>query len=89
LPKQTPEDDYNCGIGTVAAIGIMLRDAIGINKDDHFKFATIFSMKTLIVAFCKKTREYVCSFPEDTFQTLSPPHEMSVFGKTYDALLRE
>jgi hypothetical protein len=36
LPKQTPEDDYNCGIGAVAATGIMLRDVIGINQDDDF-----------------------------------------------------
>jgi hypothetical protein len=89
LPKQTPEDDYNCGIGAVAAIGIMLCDLIGINQDNNFKFATIFSKKALILSFCKKTREYVCSFPEDTFQRLPPPHEMSVFGKTYLALLRE
>jgi hypothetical protein len=36
----------------------------------------------LIVSFCKETKEYVCSFPEDTFQTLPTPHEMSVFKKT-------
>jgi hypothetical protein len=58
LPKQTPQDDYNCGIGIVAAVGIMLRDVIGINLDDNFKFATIFSKKKLIVFFCKKTKEY-------------------------------
>ncbi len=57
LPKQTPEDDYNCGIGAVAAIGIILCDVIGINQDNNFKFATIFSKKALIVSFCKKTRE--------------------------------
>jgi hypothetical protein len=89
LPKQTSEDEYNCGIGAVAAIGIMLRDVIGINQDDNIKFATIFSQKALIVSFCKTTGEYVCSFPEDTFQRLPPPHEMSVFGKTYLALLKE
>jgi hypothetical protein len=89
LPKQTPEDDYNCGIGAVAAIGIVLRDVIGINQDDDFKFATIFSQKALIVSMCKTTGEYMCSFPEDTFQRLPPPHEISVFGKTYLALLRE
>ena len=88
MPKQTPEDDYNCGIGAVAAIGLMLRDVIGINQDDDFKFATIFSKKTLIVSICNTTGEYVCSFPEDTIQMLPPPpHEMSVFGKTYLALL--
>jgi hypothetical protein len=87
--QQTPEDDYNCGIGVVAAIGIMLYDVIGVNQDNNLKFVTIFSKKTLIVSFCKKTVEYVCSFPEDTFQRLPPPHEMSVFGKTYLALLRE
>ncbi len=42
----------------------------------------------LIVSFCKKTKECVCSFPEDALQTLLP-HEMSVFGKTYLALMRE
>jgi hypothetical protein len=89
LPKQTPEDDYNCGIGAVAAIGIILRDVIGINQDNNFKFATIFSKKALIASICKTTGEYVCSFPEDTFQRLPPPHEMSVFGKTYLALLKE
>jgi hypothetical protein len=89
LPKQTPEDDYNCGIGAVAAIGIMLCDVIVINQDDNFKFANIFSKKALIVSICNMTGEYVCSFPEDTFQRLPPPHEMSVFGKTYLALLKE
>jgi hypothetical protein len=89
LPKQTPEDDYNCGIGVVAAIGIMLHDVIGINQDNNFKFVTIFSTKTLNISFYNKTQEYICSFSEDTFQTLPPPHEMSVFGKTYLALLRE
>jgi hypothetical protein len=78
----TPEDDYNCGIGVVAAIRIMLCNAIGVKQDDDFKFVTIFSKKTLIVSFCKKTEEYVWSFPEDTFQTLPTPHEMSVFKKT-------
>jgi hypothetical protein len=73
----------------VAAIGVMLHDAIGVNQDDNFKCVTIFSKKTLIVSFCKKTKDCVCSFPEDTFQTLSLPHEMLVFGKTYLALLRE
>jgi hypothetical protein len=68
----TPEDDYNCGIGVVAAIRIMLCNAIGVKQDDDFKFVTIFSKKTLIVSFCKKTEEYVWSFPEDTFQTLPP-----------------
>jgi hypothetical protein len=29
LPQQTPEDDDNCGIGVVAAVGIMLHDVIG------------------------------------------------------------
>jgi hypothetical protein len=43
LPKQTPQDDYNFGIGVVAAVGIMLRNGIGANLDDNFKFATIFS----------------------------------------------
>jgi hypothetical protein len=76
-------------IGAVAAIGIMLCDVIGINQDDDFKFATIFSKKALVVSICKKTGEYICSFPEDTFQRLPPPHEMSVFGKTYLALLKE
>jgi hypothetical protein len=89
LPQQTIEDDYNCGIGVVAAVGNMLRDVIGVNQDDNFNFVTIFSMKTLIVSFYKKTKEYICLFPEDTFQRLPPPHEMSVFGKTYLALLRE
>ncbi len=89
LPQQTPVDDYNCGIGVVATVGIMIRDVIGVNQDDNFKFVTIFSKKTLIVSFCKKTKEYICSFPEDTFQMLLPPHEMSVFGKTYLGLLRE
>ena len=36
LPQQTPEDDYNCGIGIVAAVGIMLHDFIGANQDDDF-----------------------------------------------------
>ncbi len=89
LPQQTPEDDYNCGIGIVAAVEIILRDLIGVNQDDDFKFVTIFSKKTLIVSFCKKTKECVWSFPEDTFQILPSPQEMSVFGKTYLALLRE
>jgi hypothetical protein len=89
LPKQTPQDDYNCRIGIVAAVVIMLRDVIAINVDDNFKFAIIFSKKTLIVSFNKKTKEYVCLFPEDTFQMLPPPHEMSVFGKTYLTLFRE
>ncbi len=57
----------------------MLRDDIGINLDDDFKFATIF----------KKTKECVCLFAEDAFQTLPLPHELAVFGKTYRALLRE
>jgi hypothetical protein len=60
----------------VAAIGIVLRDVIGINQDDDFKFATIFSQKALIVSMCKTTGEYVCSFPEDNFQRLPPPHEI-------------
>jgi hypothetical protein len=59
LPQQTPEDDYNCGIGIVAAVEIILRDLIGVNQDDDFKFVTIFSKKTLIVSFCKKTKECV------------------------------
>ncbi len=88
MPQQTPEIDYNCGIGVVAAVRIMLRDVIGINQDNNFKFATIFSKKTLIVSFCKETKESVCLFPEDTFQTLPHPHEISVFGKTYLALFR-
>jgi hypothetical protein len=87
--QQTPEDDYNCGIGVVAAIGIMLHNVIGVNQDNSLKFVTIFSKKTLIVSFCKKTEEYVCLFPEYTFQRLPPPQEMSVFGKTYLALFRE
>jgi hypothetical protein len=89
LPKQTPDDDYNCGISAVAAIGIMLRDVVGINQDDNFKFATIFSKKALIISICNTTGEYVCSSPEDTFQSLPPPHEMSVFGKTHLVLLKE
>ena len=86
LPKQTLEDDYNCGIGVMAAIGIMLRDVIGVNQDNDFKFVTIFSKKTLIVSFCKKSKKYASSCPEDTFQMFPSPHEMSVFGKTYLAL---
>jgi hypothetical protein len=39
LPQQTPEDDYNCGIGVVVAIGIMLRDVIGVNQDDDFSLS--------------------------------------------------
>jgi hypothetical protein len=81
LPKQTPEDDYNCRICAVAAIGIMLHDVIGINQDDDFKFATIFSQKALIVSICNTTGEYVSSFPEDTFQRLPSPHEMAGFWK--------
>jgi hypothetical protein len=81
LPKQKSEDDYNCGIGVVAAIGIMLHDVIGTNQDDNLKFVTIFSKKMLNVFLCRKTEEYVCSFPEDSFQTLPTPHEMSVFWK--------
>jgi hypothetical protein len=59
LPKQTPEHDYNCGIGVVAAVGIMHQNVIGVNLDDNFKFATIFSKKTSIVSFCKNAEEYV------------------------------
>ena len=89
LPKQSPEDNYNSGFGVVASVGIMLCDAIGINLDNDFKFATIFSKKTLIVFFCKKTKEYACSFAEDAFQTCPLPHELAVFRKTYLVLLRE
>jgi hypothetical protein len=89
LPKQSPQDDYNCGIGVEAAVGIMLCDVIGVNLDVTFRFATIFSKKMLIVSFCKKTKEYAYLFPKDTFQTLPLPHEISVFGKPYLALLRE
>jgi hypothetical protein len=43
LPKQIPQDDNNCGIGIAAAVGIMLRDVIGVKLDDFFKFSTIYS----------------------------------------------
>jgi hypothetical protein len=45
------------------------------DHDDDFMFVTIFSKKSLNVSFCKKTKEYIGSFPEDTFQTLPPSHE--------------
>jgi hypothetical protein len=57
LHQQTPEDDYNCGIGVMATVGIMLHDLTGVNQDDNFTFVTIFSKETLIVSFCKKTKE--------------------------------
>jgi hypothetical protein len=62
LPKQTSEDDYNCGIGAVAAIGIMLRDVIGINQDNNFEFAAIFSQTALIVSFCNTTENTFVPF---------------------------
>jgi hypothetical protein len=69
MPQQTPEDDYNCGIGVEAGVGIILRYVIGTTLSLS---PSCFSKKMLIVSFCKKTKECVCSFPEDTFQTLPP-----------------
>ena len=89
LPSQSEDDDYNCGIGVVAAVGIILRDVIGVNLEDDLKFAANFSKKKLLISFCKDTKEHICSFADATFQSLPPLDEMRVFGKTYLALLRE
>ena len=73
----------------MAAVGIILRDVIGVNLEDDLKFAANFSKKKLLVSFCKDTKEHICSFADATFQSLPPLDEMRVFGKTYLALLRE
>ncbi len=62
LPQQTPEDDYNCGIGVVAAVGIILRDVIGVNQDDNLKFVTIFSKKTLISPSARRPKNKFVHF---------------------------
>ena len=59
LPKQSAEDDYNCGIGVVATIGIILRDVIGFNLEDDTKFGTIFAKNKLSVAFASGSKEHL------------------------------
>ena len=73
----------------VAAVGIILRDVIGVNLEDDLKFAANISKRKLLVSFCKDTKEHICSFADATFQSLPPLDEIRVFGKSYLALLRE
>ena len=81
LPSQSEDDDYNCGIGVVAAVGIILRDVIGVKLEDDLKFAANFSKKKLLVSFCKDTKEHICSFADATFQSLPPLDEMTGMGR--------
>ena len=62
LPKQTPEDDYNCGIGVVAAVGIVLCDVIGVNQDDNFKFITIRLLQEVVDCFLLQGDQRICLF---------------------------
>lgn len=87
MPKQSDEDDYNCGIGVVATIAIVLRDCIGRDPEDDLKFIRNFSTRTLEVSFCETSKEHICSFPPGSFKPL--PLDRSLFGKTYLHLLRE
>ena len=57
LPQQSPDDDYNCGIGVVATIGIILRDVIGFNPEEDIKFGTIFAKNKMLVACCSSSKE--------------------------------
>ena len=45
LPLQ--EDGYNCGIGVVAAVGIILRDIIGRTSESEHHFCNIFEQSKL------------------------------------------
>jgi hypothetical protein len=72
LPQQGPKDDYNCGIGMVSIIGIMLRDLIGADLvEDCNRYYSIFSNPAMPIENVrynyapKRTdgTEYVCALP--------------------------
>ena len=85
LPMQC--DDFNCGVGVAAAIGIVLRDVI--NKQDRqianaafLSYDELFSVKTLSLATCDEPKEVYCKMPDICFDAL-PTHV------DYLALVRE
>ena len=49
LPLQ--QDGYNCGVGVVAAVGIILRDIIGSTLESENRFYNIFEQSKLSLTF--------------------------------------
>ena len=64
LPRQL--DDWNCGIGIAAAIGIILRDVVFDGA--HVTFDSRFMRNTLIFLECPHHQEVYCEFPSAVFQ---------------------
>jgi hypothetical protein len=84
LPKQS--DGYNCGVGVVVAIGIVLRDSGTEYQFDRvsgmLRVASESSQSTLCGS---KEREYVHYLPDDMFRKLPNVPE----GSNYLSLMKE
>ena len=82
FPKQ--KDDYNCGIATVATIGIILRDLLPTDQSQvEFAFGDMFS-ESLLPTLTDKTivklgyqmvvnKEVVCMMPISMLSKLPKP----------------
>jgi hypothetical protein len=81
LPKE--KDEYNCGIGLVAAIGIILRDLLGRSTVSEitrynkvFDHSSMHVEKSSTEVVEESPEEYVCCFPRGTFQSLPTTSEL-------------
>jgi hypothetical protein len=70
LPLQ--DDAHSCGIGIIAAIGIILRVIIGIDNDGGTRYNKMFRRDCMEIKDLteRKSEEDVCCFPSGTFSTL-------------------
>ncbi len=64
------DDAYSCGIGLIAAIGIILRVIIGTNNYGGTRFNKMFSHDFMEIKNSTDTnhQEDICCFPIGTFQ---------------------
>ena len=86
LPLQ--EDGYNCGVGVVAAIGIMLRNCIKTDNNQVSLFEAGFKrQKDMVFLKDEETKEFYFMFPEDFFQPL--PTQADLVWGDYLTQMRE
>jgi hypothetical protein len=83
LPKQ--QDASNCGVGSVVAIGIILRDLFGsIDKVQAFEDA--FTTSSMVSVQDPLTGEYTCYLPVNMLKAL--PSDAELNGVEYLATMR-
>ena len=83
LPVQ--HDASNCGTGSLAAIGIILRDLFG-SIEDFQAFEDAFSTSSMVSVQDSSTGEYTCCLPGNMLKAL--PSDTELNGVEYLATLR-